>query len=182
MRSDALLAFVPIGGNLSLVGAAGIAIPSTNIIDLLGQGSGQAPANIIGNAAVFGEDPGVGAFRPELNVLIGTALATGNAATLNIALQAAIDTGAGGGYLPGTWTTIVESGAMAVANLVAGAVPFRVPWLPTFPANLRPRFLRLLFSPAAATNFTAGTISSAIVTLVRDDQANKFAAKNYSVS
>jgi hypothetical protein len=58
----------------------------------------------------------------------------------------------------------------------------RFPFLPVFPSTLRPRFLRLLFSPAAATNFTAGTVAAAIVTVVRDDQANKQAAKNFSVS
>ena len=57
------------------------------------------------------------------------------------------------------------------------------------PANLRPRFLRLLFSPQYGTpvetpngDFTAGTISSAIVTMVRDDQANKFQPKNFTVA
>jgi hypothetical protein len=43
MRSDALLAFVPIGGNLSLVAGAGVDIPSSQTIDLLGVGVGVAP-------------------------------------------------------------------------------------------------------------------------------------------
>lgn len=184
MRSDALLAFVPLGSALSLVGGAGVAIPSTNVIDLLGAGVGVAPSSssIIGNAALFGTDMGVGGMRPELMVSIGTALATSNSATLNVALQAAADQGAAGNYQPSTWNTIVETGPMAVANLTANAIIARFPWLPSFPANLRPRFLRLLFSPAAATNFTAGTIASALVVPCRDDQANRFAAKNYTVA
>ena len=182
MRSDALLAFVPIGGNLSLVAGAGIAIPSTNVIDLLGAGVGVAPPNIIGNVATFGTDMGIGGFRPEINAVVGTGLVTANAATLNAALQAAPDTGAGGGYLPGAWQTLAETGALTAAQLAANTVFMRFPWLPAFPANLQPRFLRLLFSPLAATNFTAGTVAAALVTFVRDDQANKFAAKNFTVS
>jgi hypothetical protein len=186
MRSDALLAFVPLGSPLSLVGGAGVAIPSPNVIDLLGAGVGVAPPSIIGNAALFGTDMGIGGARPELEVAIGTAVTTGNSATLNVALQAAADQGAAGNYQPGTWQTIVETGGMAVANLTAGQVIARFPWLPVFPSTLRPRFLRLLFSPiksdGTAVNFTAGTIAFALVTTVRDDLANKQAAKNYSVA
>lgn len=190
MISDALVAFVPIGGNLSLVAAANATIPST-VLDLLGQGVGQAPGNIIGNAALFGTDEGVGGKRPELNVVIGTGLTGSVGQQLKVALQAAVDTGAAGGYLPGTWTDIVSQDGIGLANIyggaVAGAVIFRSPFLPTMPASLRPRYLRLLFSPMTATalpngSFTAGTIASATVTMVRDDQANKWAAKNFTVA
>lgn len=183
MITDAMLSFVPIGGNLSLIAAAGVDVPSPNTIDLLGNGVGVAPTSIYGNTAVFGSPDamGVGGIRPELNVTIGTALASGGAATLNVALQAAIDTGLAGGYLPGTWETIVESGEISVAEGTANTVIFRCPWLPPFPANLRPRYLRLLFQVPAGLTFTAGTIASALVTTVRDDQFNKYAAKNYTV-
>ena len=187
MITDALVNFVPLGGNLSLVAGAGIAIPSTYVVDLLGNGVGQAPRNIIGNATVFGEDAGVGGKRPELNITIGTSLAGAAGTTLKAALQAAVDLGAGGNYQPGTWTDVDSQDNISIANAVAGAVIFRSPFIPTMPANLRPRFLRLLFSPQLAGvtpggNFTAGTIGSALVTMVRDDQANKFAAKNFSVA
>ena len=43
MIVDNLLSFIPIGGNLSLVGGAGVAIPSTNTYDFLGLGVGVAP-------------------------------------------------------------------------------------------------------------------------------------------
>lgn len=190
MIFDALVTFVGIGGNLSLVGGAGIPIAS-GIVDLLGNGVGQAPTSIIGNVTVFGTDEGVGGKRPELNITIGAALTGAVGTTLKAALQAAIDTGVGGNYQPGTWTDIVSQDNIALANITggatAGSVIFRSPFLPTMPANLRPRYLRLLFSPqlAGATPaglFTAGTISSALVTMVRDDQANKFAAANYTVA
>lgn len=190
MINDALVAFVGVGGNLSLVAGGGITIPS-GIIDLLGNGVGQAPTNIIGNATVFGEDPGVGGVRPELNITIGTALTGAVGQMLKAALQGAIDLGATGNYQPGTWTDIASQDGINLANIsggaVAGAVIARFPFLPSMPPNLRPRYLRLLFSPMTATalpsgSFTAGTISSALVTMVRDDLSNKFAARNYSVA
>ena len=192
MITDALCNFVPIGGNLSLVGGAGIGIPSTGIYDFLGLGVGVAPTERIwGNPAVFGQADamGVGNQRPELNVTVGTGLVAVNGALLNVALQGAIDTGAAGGYQPGTWRTFAESGGIAAADAPANTVVFRSPWLPPFPANLRPRYLRLLFSPlpavatpGTAANFSVGTIASAIVVMSRDDLFNKFAAKNFSVS
>ena len=183
MILDGQLSFVPLGSVLSLVGAAGVSIPSTNVIDLLGAGVGVAPPNIIGNVSLFGADVGVGGhLRPEIMCAIGTACATSNSATLNAALQAAPDTGAAGGYIPTTWTTIAETGAIAAANLTAGQIIARFPFLPAFPAGLRPRFLRLYFQIPTSTSFTAGTIGAAVVTLVRDDLAQKFAAKNYTVA
>jgi hypothetical protein len=188
MRSDALVAFVPIGAPLSLVGAAGTAIAS-NVIDLMGVGVGIAPPNIIGVPnLIWGTDMGVGSgSRPELNVAIGTAVTGAAGQLLKIALQAAPDQGVAGGFQPGTWQDVVSQDNIATANLTAGAVPFRSPFIPTMPPGLLPRFMRLLFSPMTATtlpsgSFTNGTVASAIVTLVRDDQANKFQQKNYTVA
>lgn len=187
MRSDALVAFIPIGAPLSLVGGVGITFRST-IIDLLGSGVGTAPPSIIGNAALFGTDMGVGGKRPELNIGVGTAFTVNTAGTLlKIALQAAPDLGVGGNYQPGAWTDVVSQDNIAVANLTAGAIPFRSPWIPDMPPGLRPRYMSLLFSPMSATalpagNFSAGTIAFALVTTTRDDQANRYAARNYSVS
>ncbi len=183
MITDSQLNFIPIGAPLSLIAGAGVSIPS-QALDLLGQGVGTAPSgNIIGTASLFGEDAGVGGRRrPELASAIGIALATANAATFNMALQAAPDTGLAGGYQPGTWSTLVETGAIAVAKLTAGTPIGRFPILPAFPANLAPRYLRLLVQVPAATNFSAGTIAFATMTWVRDDQSNKFAAKNFTVA
>jgi hypothetical protein len=114
--------------------------------------------------------------------VIGTALVAVAAATLNAKLQAAADLGAAGNYQPDAWKTLAETGPLTAAQLAANTVFARFPWLPVFPATLRPRFLRLLFSPSAGGSFTAGTVACALVTFVRDDQANKQAAKNFSVS
>jgi hypothetical protein len=187
MRVDSLLSFTAIGAAQSLVAAAGVDIPSTRVIDLLGFGVGvvapDANGNpIIGNVATFGSPDagGVGGLRPELNITTGTAaVADTGTPTLNVQLQAAIDDGTGN---PGTWQTIVESGELTVAQLTANTVIFRSPWLPPFPEDLRPRFLRLNYAIAAGTNLSAGTIASALVTFVRDDWFNRQAAKNFTVS
>jgi hypothetical protein len=181
MIIDALASFVPLGTNLSIVAGAGVSIASTNTPDLLGQGVGTAPQNIIGlpSSGLFGEDTGIGYIRPFIQVNIGTAATTGNSATLNVAFQGAPDTA--GTFQPGTWQTYGETGALTAAQLTAGQI-IRLDWSPVFPVSARPRYLRLLFQVPSATNFTAGTVSSAIVTFARDDYAIKYASKNYSVA
>lgn len=184
MRIDASIAFVPVGVPQSLVGAAGVSFPSVYTVDLLGSGVGTAPTVIFGTPSVYGsaDAAGVGLKRVEMAVAVGTAFATSNSATLNVQLQGAIDTGSGGGYQPGTWNTFVETGTITAANLTAGSVIMRFPWLPPFPFNLRPRYLRLNFSIPSGTNFTAGTIAYAVPTLGRDDFASAYAARNYVVA
>jgi hypothetical protein len=180
MITDQLVSFLGLGSNQSLVGAAGVSIQIGNVIDLIGQGVGVAPQNIIGNVTIFGapDAMGVGKQRPELNVSVGTAFVTANAATLEVCLQGAPDLGTPT-YQPGAWTDLGTSGLITAANLTANQVICRLPWLPPFPPNLRPRYLRLLGRIPAATNFTAGTIASALVTFGRDDQFNKYAASNF---
>lgn len=185
MILDTQLSFVPLGSPLSLIGGAGISVPSPGIIDLLGLGVGVAPnERIWGTTAVFGQPDagGVGGFRPELVVNVGNAFVTANAATLNAALQGAPDQGAAGNYQPGAWQTYEETGALTAAQLTPLQTIMRLPWVPPFPANARPRYLRLLFQVPAATNFTAGSIQNAVVTTVRDDLFNKFAPKNFNVA
>lgn len=182
--TDALLNFVAPGSPLSIVGADGVDIPSPNIIDLMGNGVGTAPTNILGNVTLAGSAGamGVGRQRLELLVMVGTAFTTGNAATMKPALQLAADSGVGGSYQPGTWRTIAETGALTAAQCTAGTVIMRLPWLPPFPENLRPRFVRILFQITASTHFTAGTIAVATCTPDRYDPFNKYAANNYAVA
>lgn len=180
MLIDSLLTFLPSGAVQSLVAAAGATTQIGNPIDILGSGVGTAPANIIGNATVFGEDTGVGSYKPLIELVIGVAAVTGNAATLTIAFQGAPDTGAAGGYQPGTWQTLSATGALTAAQLTA-LQDIRMDWPVSFPDNLDPRYLRLVAITPAGTNFTAGTISQAIVTNARDDQANKFQPRNFNV-
>lgn len=177
MLTDATLNFVAPGSPLSLVGGAGTNIPSTNIIDETGAGSGNASGNIIGTAAVFGADLGVGEPNPQILAVIGTACETATSATLNMALQGAPDDGSN---TPGAWTTYSETGPIEASALTAGQ-KLRLDLPVAFPANARPRFYRLLFQVPAATDFTAGTIAYAVITMTRDDIANVQAAKNFVV-
>lgn len=186
MLLDASIAFVPVGAPLVLVGGAGVAFAS-NVVDLMGSGAGTAPPNIFGQgnpSQLFGEDLGVGSNRLLIAMATGAAFTTGNAATLNIQFQGAPDTGTPT-YQPGTWTTYMETGPIAVANLGAGVVIGQFDWAKAFPvteAGSRPRYIRINFAPAAATNFTAGSIAYAIPTPIRDDWTMKFQNKNYAVS
>ena len=177
MRSDALLSLVPIGGNLSLVTGGANAVASTNIIDLLGNGVGTAPTSIIGTATVFGTDMGIPSMRPELNIVTGSANWAGGT-SLTVSLQGAVDSGTPT-YQPGTWITFGEVPGITTAELLANTVIGRLPWLPAWPSNVLPRYLRLLFTPVGT--YTTGVIGSAIVTIVRDDQANKYQSKNFVV-
>lgn len=191
MILDALLSFVPIGGNLSLVAGAGINIPSSSVIDLLGLGVGVAPSErIIGtpSSGFFGEDSGEGAVKPQVQVNLGTTAPTAGTGTptLNVAFQGAPDTGAAGNYQPGTWQTLIETGPLTVAQLAAAAAAntgypiARFDWASAFPPGLNSRYLRLLFQIPAGTNFGAGTIASAVVTMVRDDWAVKYTPRNFA--
>lgn len=192
MITDALIAFVPMGAPLSLVGGANVAIRSAPV-DMLGLGVGVNPATagqIWGNTTVFGQADGmgVGNQRPELNVTIGTALAGAAGLTLNVALQYAPDLGIGGGFQPGTWQNIASQDGITIAQGAANTVIARFPYLPPFPFNERPRFLSLLFSPVSSGgavpsgNFTAGTIASAVVVMSRDDYFIAQQPRNYTVA
>ena len=192
MLLDALVNFgANIGTPFSLILGQGL-WPLPGVIDLFGNGVGQAPTSIYGRTSNTGPggDMGIPETRPELFILIGTAAVTGTGAQLNIALQAAADPGVAGNYTPaaGAWQTLGESGYLTAAQLTAGRTIFRSPWLPAFPANLNPRFVRLAAivgtlagGDGAAVSFTAGSISWAGVTQGRDDWAIGFTPKNYSI-
>jgi hypothetical protein len=175
MFNDALANFVPLGSNLPILG---VPVPS-NVYDALGNGVGTAPQNIIGNRTLFGTDLGIGQPRPQIQVNTNVAFATSAGALLSIAFQGAPDTGVGGGYQPGAWTSILNQDGLTIAELAALSIVFREDWPAALPANLNARYYRLLFTPSAA--YTAGSIGSALVTMGRDDQANKFATKNFTV-
>jgi hypothetical protein len=178
MYTDATLNLIPPSAPLSLVVGAGVS-PTSAVLDLLGQGVGTAPQAVIGTSPTFGIDFGIGDNRVELAIAIGTSLATSNGATLNVALQLAPDTGAAGGYQPGTWQTVGETGPMTVAECASQNFVARFPWLPSIPEGLQPRYAQLLFQIPPTENFTAGTIAYAVITTDRDDLAQRFAPRNY---
>lgn len=174
MQVDQQLTFVGLGAAaVSLVGAAGAAVVIGNPLDLLGLGVGVAPQGVIGNPfnGFYGVDPGPGMLKPTFSGRIGTALATGNAATAEFVLQVAPDTGAAGNYQPGTWEDWVTTGARAVGDFAANS-KVRMDLGPAPNNTPVPRFIRLLLRVPAATNLNAGTMTFAGLVMADDDLGN----------
>lgn len=179
MIIDTKLAFLlPDASPASMIDSDGVAVVVGSVIDLSGVGSGTAIPSVIGNAALFGTNPGVGRYRPQILISVGTAFTTGNSATANFALQYAPDNGSDA---PGTYETASETGAKAAAYMTAGK-QLILDLAPTPPGTPRPRFARLLMQVPASTHFTAGTIDYAIISPVVDQNTVKQAAKNYKAS
>lgn len=176
--NDALAGFVYSTSPLSLVAGAGVDVP-TNPIDLMGDGVATTVRNIWGNSTLpFSPDArGVGNPIPQIDIIIGTALATASSATVNVQLQGAEDNGSGS---PGSYQTYRETGPITAAQGTAGQ-RIRLDFAPPFPLNDRPRFLRLNFEIPAGTTFTAGTILSAQVVTTRDDWYVGQQSRNYSL-
>ena len=145
--------------------------PSAFTIDLMGVGVGQAPPNYFGvQDAVFGQDIGIGDGMSPPNILcvVTTAFTAAGAATLQVQLQEAPDTGANTGT-PGTYLTIAQTDTIAVATLTKGLkiAEFTIP--PKYPGQTTfPRFYRLNYVVATGPMLT-GAITAAIIT-GRDDQ------------
>jgi len=157
MILDALLQF---DNAVSLAIAAGTQA-STNTIDL-GVTSG-IPTSASGGGARdigIGDDPAM-----KLLVQVTTTFTSGGAGTLSVTLQGAIDNGAGA---PAAFSSWWASPAYALATLNAGSRLLDMD-MPRPPDGIAiPRFLRLLYTVAAAT-MTAGNVSAFLV-LDRDDQ------------
>lgn len=181
----------PTAPPLSVVGAAGASIILPGIVDVMGVGVGFAPPNIIGNPAsgFFGTDMGLGIWKLDIEILIGTAFTTSTSATGEFCLQGAPDTGSAGNYQPGTWEDFSTTGAKAASELVAattlGKGVFRLAFPPAPPATLTPRYYRMIMrvAPSASGIFTAGTIAAAFMVQGRDDFFSaQQAASNYVVA
>lgn len=181
MFGDGQLTFVSQNAPLSLVLGAGLAARS-NILDLLGLGVGVAPQSIIGARSLFGADMGVDMEKTQLAAAVGTAFATATSCTLNVQFQAAPDTGAAGGYQPGAWTTLSETGYLPVANLTAGAVLARLDYPLAQPVTFQPRFISINFQTLTGASFTSGTIAYAWLVNGRTDLPTLFAPKNFVVA
>lgn len=145
--------------------AVTVTAPSTGVYDVAGLGVGVPSVNITGlangAAAAQGNDIGTGgpssASPPQLGVIVGTAFAAAGAATMQIQLQAAVDSGNG---VPGAWDTIIETDAIAVALLTAGAIPAKFTVPERYLGQGFPRFYRVNYAIATGP-MTAGTIAYA---------------------
>lgn len=145
---------------LSNAQALTVTAASTTIYDVTGAGSGNAPSMTFGTATIFGDDIGAGegVARPMAFFAVGTAFTAGGAATLTVAIQAAIDNGSNA---PSTYTTIVETGAIAVATLAAG-VTWNIPIPPVTAGEALPRFYRFNYTIATGPMLT-GTLTAGIL-------------------
>lgn len=135
----------------------------SSIIDLTGAGVGVAPAMVGGIGFPIGFDIGAGdgVAIPSVNVVVGTTfVGTGNT-TMSITLKAAPQVSATNNA-QGTYTTLIITDAIPVANLTAGSMIN----IPIPPINLAeneavPRYYKLSYTVANGP-MTAGTVSAGI--------------------
>lgn len=155
---------------------------STNVVDLTGAGSGNAPAMINGFPATntsIGYDIGAGDGEAIPYLYISVPTAGTGAGTVTIALQVAADNGS---YSPGTWETLWTSTAIVGTSLVAGSIILvPVPPLP-YPADYEtnenmPRFLRLNYTVAStfSAGFLAGLMLNPPTSFLLGQYSNNFA-------
>ena len=157
---------------------------STNIVDLTGAGSGNAPLNRIGNASVFGQDLGIGDGPASLHidVWITTSFVSAGGATMQVQFQGAIDNGSNA---PSTYTTYTETDALTVAQLTRSLVipeanVIRLWWPHRAIQAAMPRFIRLNYVVATST-FSAGAVAAGLV-MQQDEWAAGLYPANYVVA
>lgn len=179
MFVDNSLAF---SSNWSTVQTVTTTADSTNVVDITGAGSGNAPSMINGFPATntaIGEDYGLGDGEaiPYLYVTLpaaGTGTQTGS---FIITLQAAPDNGS---YGQGSYTTIYTSKSFTSSTLGAGA-SLLVPIPPTlfnFPSEALPRFYKLNYAVTGTMSrgFLAGIVLNPVSTLISGQYNNNFIA------
>lgn len=154
--------------------AISTATASSKTYDVTGAGLGNAPPQVWGTGTSFTSDMGVGdgPWTPFAKIVIGTSLAGGT--SMNFSLQSAPDNGSNGA---GSWTTVDETGAIAVANLAANTT-INLHFARRQPGASVPRFYRILYTPVGT--FNAGTVSAGIV--VNDDNATDIGQVQSNIS
>ncbi len=162
MILDALEVFDPAGTALTVTAT------STNVIDV-GLLNAQEP----GQGTTFGlqqRDIGpayVGDDSLDIFVQIQTTFTSTGSATLQVSIQAAVDAGAtASAQTPGTFYDQVMTGALPVANLIAGREVLRTP-VPRWQVcaagvTTRPRFYRLNYTIAVAP-MASGAVEAVLV-------------------
>ncbi len=137
------------GATLSSAQAITTSTVSTNIFDVTGAGSGNAPV-MIGNqglATNLGTDLGVGQGVAHPGVLFTVTTAGTGAGTISFGIEAAPDNGS---YSPGTYTVLTTSQAFVGTALTLGLY-FYLP-LPPIPSNYTglPRFYQAVYTVASS--------------------------------
>lgn len=153
---------------------------STNVVDLTGAGSGNAPAMINGYPATntslgFDIGAGEGVAIPYLYISVPSA-GTGSG-TVTIDLAAAPDNGS---YSPGTYTTLWTGNAVAGTSLKSGAA-LLLPIPPTLfnwgsSNEAPPRFYKLTYTVSGtfSAGFLAGILLNPPSTLLGINYNNNF--------
>lgn len=136
-----------LGGILSAAQAITTSAASTNIFDVTGAGSGNAP-NMIGNSGLatnLGTDLGNSQNIAHPGVLfVVTTLGTGTG-TVGFGIEAAPDNGS---YSPGTYTRLTTSALNVGTTLTVGTVIYLpLPPIPSLFTGL-PRFYRAYYDVA----------------------------------
>lgn len=136
------------GAQLSTAQALSASGASTNIFDVTGAGSGNAPV-MLGNQGLttnLGTDLGVGQNSSHPGVLFTVTTAGTGTGTFAFGIEAAPDNGS---YSPGTYTRLTTSGAKGgLATLTAGYTLYLpLPPIPPEFAGL-PRFYRAFYDLA----------------------------------
>ena len=140
----------------------------TNIIDITGAGSGNAPGQINGAGAAntaIGADYGQGDGMSIPYLYVAVTVAGTGTGTITISLAAAPDNGS---YSPGTYTTILTTPAFTGSTLTLGSyyiaqVPptlFNIPG--SYKGQALPRFYKLTYTVAstAGATFVAGFVTN----------------------
>jgi hypothetical protein len=151
----------------------------TQLIDVTGAGSGNAPAMINGFPATntsIGEDYGAadGPSVPWFYMVVTTA-GTG-AGTITVSLSAAPDNGS---YSPGSYTQIYQSKAFTGSTLAAGSVlTFPVPPTLYTEGEALPRFYKVTYtvSGSATASVLAGFVLHPTTGTIGGKYANNFLA------
>lgn len=123
--------------------------------------SGGTLFSISPNQTRFGQDLGIGdgVAIPKVLGIVTATFSTGGSPTLNVQFQGSTDSS--------TWTTYVETGAIAAAVLLINSRIFAIDWPVRLIGAAMPRYVRLNYVVASGP-FTTGSLFSAIV-LGRDD-------------
>lgn len=132
---------------------------STNIYDITGAGSGNAPNQVFGKATSFGADIATGRIIYAWFIVTTAFVLASSTPHLTFQVQAAPDNGSNS---PGTYVTVASSAAFAAASLTLGATLV----LPVAPQLIRsgevlPRFYRFNYLIDTST-FSAGAVSAYI--------------------
>lgn len=131
-------------------------VDSTNVVDVTGAGSGNAPTMIGGfpaNLTNLAVDYGMGQGPGTAWVVLLVTLATTVTGTLTVVMQAAPDNGS---YSPGTWTTIYQSAALTGATQLKANNWLGFPVPPTLQGmgGSSPRFYKLSYTVGASISVT----------------------------